>query len=594
MEEELTLSQKYERFNRYNALLDEPENLLRYITLGTSFRLLIPRDIFELILKNIQENWYDTVNDWIERMKKGETIGVDNRRISLTVLHDVFDYIDSIIQIYTIKMNPMEEEKINQGLFNYSKFQRFWFLYHDLVYEMVLQLKKVDDVLEEMDQENQQGSDSDIRIEETKPTLSEIDITNETKPVPKKKQQMGCKDISDNSNKDKPREPRRKGNLSYLFEKKNKKRVPKKSSEVEELVTEAANEVFQEKDLNRESLNKKEDSNRIKEKAIEKLLQKTQDKLDGKLTSKKPETKKKEKKEKPQKRPVPEPEKHTETKVEKSNPLDALYAAGILNEESIDRVKEEQIKQEKFEKKEIDLTEKEDIEEVNIKEQINQMNKMNKKSEKQRDAAKPHKKNAEKHKIKKEIKKYKMTKDELDEIQLIKNKEITKSITDSDNLKIAVGNRLLEEPRIILFLKIEELKEKSKWVLIDTPVKYKKDIIFSEGNTGYINIGKKSIQVPIRDIKETRKAIYDIMTKAIREETKKADYATNKKKQEIMEIINNWIQEQLPSITIDYLKNNVEYNLNREISEKGMILEGTLLYVNLGKGINLKIEFKTS
>lgn len=586
MEEELSFEEKYKRLDRYKVLLDEPEKLLRYVTYGTYLNLLGTPEVFELIMTKIKYDWYDMVNSWIIRTKEGETIQIENQQIPLNVLRDVFDYIDSVIQIYRNTMNPMEEES-NQGSFDYLMFQRFWSLYNVTLYEMVLQFKKIDNILEEMEQEIQEGNDPDIRIEETKPTLSEIDITNGTKPVPKKKQQMDCKDISDNSDKYKPREPKRKGNLSYLFEKKNKKGNLKKSSEVEELATEAAIEVFQEKDLKSESVNKKEDSKRIKVKVIEKLLQKTQDKLDGKLTSEKPELKKKEKKEKPQKRPIPEPEKRTQSRVEKSNPLDAFRAAGILNEESIDRVKEEQIKQEKFEKKEIDLTEP--IEEINIKEQIN------KKTEKQKDVGKPRlspaqRKKQEERKIKKQKENKLLDKDKQKVLQLIKKKEFTKIIPKSDELKEILKTKLTTNPQIVVFLKVEELLQKpeTEWIVIDTPQQYLNGITFGLDNKTYFVLGKKSVQVILRDIEEIRKSIHNIILKTMRDTMKAPGYESNQLLQNAFIVTNKWIEQQLPKLTFEYIAHNLDYEI--DLSTETMHFNGTILYVRLGMGVNLKID----
>ena len=589
MEEELTLSQRYEKVEFYNVLLDNPDNLLRYIIIGTYYDLLYPRSIFELMLKNIREDWYDTVNEWIEMMKEGKKISVDNKQVPLSILKDVFNYIDSVIQVYTNTMNPMEEEN-NQESFNYSKFHEFWFLYHDLIHEMILQFKKVDAILEEMEQEIQQEGESDIRIEETKPTLNEIDMTNEIKPIPKKKQKVECEDISD---KYKPRERcnkphKRLARLSHLFEE------PENPTEVEEAFTEAAKEVFKEKDLKNEPLNIEEDLKHIKRKAIEIVL-------DGELTSKKSEPKKKakeekeekkEKKEKPQKRPVPEPEKRDEPRPKPAtvtNPLDAIRAAGLLGEENMDRVKEEQIKQEKFEKKEIDLTEP--IEEINIKDELARKNE---KTEKQKDVRKPRLSPAqhrrqEERKIKKQKENTLLDKDKQKVLQLIKKKEFTKIIPKSDDLKEILKTKLAKDPQIVVFLKVEELqKPESKWIVIDTPQQYLNGITFELDNKTYFVLGKKSVQVTLRTIEEVRQTIYNIISETIQNTKKDPGYESNKLLQDAFTATSKWIKQRLPTLKFEYIAHNLDHKI--DMSTETMHFDGTLLYVRLAMGVNLKID----
>lgn len=593
MEEELSFEEKYKRLDLYKVLLDEPEMLLRYVTYGTYLNLLGTPEVFELIMTKIKYDWYDMVNDWIIRTKKGETIQIENQQIPLSVLHDVFDYIDSVIQIYKNTMNPMEEES-NQGSFDYLTFRRFWSLYNVTLYEMALQFKKVDNILEEMEQEIQQKSDSDIRIEETKPTLSEIDITKEITPIPKKK--SVCKDISDEqdkSDKYKPRDPndkpKKRGRLNHLFEIQNKKKTPEKASEKERIVTEAITEVLEEKDEKNEPLNKNEDNKRIKVKVVEKVVQKTQEKLDGKLISKKPEPKKKEKTEKSQKRSVPEPEKRIEPQAEKSNPLDALYASGILTEENIDRAKEERIKQEKFEKKEIDLTEP--IEEINIKDELTRKNE---KTEKQKDVGKPRlsstqRKKQEERKIKKQRENKLLDKDKQKVLQLIKKKEFTKIIPKSDELKEILKTKLAKDPQIVVFLKVEELqKPETEWIVIDTPQQYLNGITFGLDNKTYFVLGEKSVQVTLRDIEEVRKSIRNIILETMRDTMKTPGYESNQILQNAFIVTNKWIQQRLPTLTFEYIAHNLDYEI--DMSTKTMHFNGTILYVRLGMGVNLKID----
>lgn len=595
MEEELSFEEKYKRLDPYKVLLDEPEMLLRYVTYGTYLNLLGTPEVFELIMTKIKYDWYDMVNEWIKRMNEGETIQIENQRIPIKVLHNVFDYIDSVIQVYTNVMNPMEEES-NQGSFDYLTFQRFWSLYNVTLYEMVLQLKKVDAILKEMEQELQQEGESDIRIEETRPTLNEIDMTNEIKPIPKKKQKVECEDISD---KNKPRDPSdkpKKRSLTQRFENQNKKKSPGKASEMEEIVIDSVMEVLEEKDKKNEPLDKN-DKKRIKVKAAEKLVQKIQDKLDGKLPSKKPESKKKEKKEKkekPQKKTVPETEKRDEPQPKPAtvtNPLDAIRAAGLLSEENMDRMKEEQIKQEKFEKKEIDLTDP--IEEINIKDELARKNK---KSEKQKDVGKPIlpdklRKRKEERKIKQQKENKLLDKDKQKVLQLIKKKEFIKNIPKSDDLKEILKNHLRNHPELILSLKVEELqKPVTEWILVDTPQEYLKDIIYSNDNKGYIVLGKKSVQVSMRYIDEIRKSICNTMITTMQEMMKEPGYENNKGLQNTLIIINNWIRQQLPKLTFDYILDNLDYKM--DMTNRTMAIDGTLLYVRLGTGVNLKIDFK--
>lgn len=372
-------NEKYGILDFYDSQLDDPDSLLKYILVGKYLGLLSDIKIFQLINKNLK-NWFIIEKEWIEGAKKQKKI--PTRKLGdlpISLLNNVFDYIEIIITSYNETEGDMEED-VTDG-FEYSQFQNFWEHYNKIIedeYSKFLRENK-----EKHQIPKQPSIQQPLRPVDSKPTLSEVVINQETNPkqIPEMERFPPPRNIYSDIDQQtlKPSHKQVSENIAGRIKKLRKIKETKE------------NDLIRKVEKKKEA---KEKEKKVDEKEKNKILKKKEEikhelkkkKLNGEELPQEPIKTETDLIDIPQRVSAPAiPEKpyipeesitpNKETKLnetsapgsininekEKTNPLDALVVAGIITKDQSMKKQQEQEKEEKIKERVIDLSEKKDI-----------------------------------------------------------------------------------------------------------------------------------------------------------------------------------------------------------------------------------------